>query len=138
MALLAGIEPADIGFGDRAIAIDSRAWWATQDSNPLPLGYEPSALPVELLALVGPGGLEPPPNRLKVCCSATRAPDPYSIFICRVEFSTAVLHTSLRHSMLVRREGVEPSTFRVSDGCSSVEPPPVVGNVGFEPTTPWV
>ncbi len=26
MALLAGIEPADIGFGDRAIAIDSRAW----------------------------------------------------------------------------------------------------------------
>ena len=34
VALLAGFEPADIDFGGRAVAIDSRAWFRGEDSNP--------------------------------------------------------------------------------------------------------
>lgn len=39
-------------------------WWAQQDSNPQPTGYEPAALTFVLCAHMCPGGLLPPPGQV--------------------------------------------------------------------------
>ena len=51
--------------------LSSIIWWAFRDSNPGPIGYEPTALPTELKALnMAPQvGLEPTAYRLTAGCS---------------------------------------------------------------------
>ena len=76
MVLVTGLEPVRIAPQEPKSCMSANSttpanWWGIGDSNPGPSGYEPDALPTELIPHMEPQvGLEPTTYGLQIRCSA--------------------------------------------------------------------